>query len=93
MSTAWNVTKVRLRDSIPIIAATLSGPPTDPFTRKSVHEGKSKPDSDNIAKLIGDALNGIAWVDDTSIVRLSIQKVFRESAGLSVAVSVIGAGA
>ena len=52
-----------------------------------------KPDSDNIAKLIGDSLNGVVWVDDTSIVRLSIQKVFRESAGLSVAVSVIGGAA
>lgn len=40
---SWNVTKVRLRDSIPIIGAELRGPPTDPFVRKVVHEGKSKP--------------------------------------------------
>lgn len=33
-----------------------------------------KPDADNIAKLVLDALNGVAWVDDTQIVRLLVDK-------------------
>jgi len=33
-----------------------------------------KPDADNIAKIIMDALNGIAWRDDSQINNLSISK-------------------
>ena len=37
-----------------------------------------KPDADNIAKSICDALNGIAYKDDTQIVMLNILKAFTE---------------
>jgi Holliday junction resolvase RusA-like endonuclease len=37
-----------------------------------------KPDSDNIAKVICDALNGVAYHDDTQVVRLEVRKVFTE---------------
>ena len=30
-----------------------------------------KPDIDNVAKLVGDALNGIAWADDAQIARIT----------------------
>jgi len=33
-----------------------------------------RPDADNMAKLVMDALNGIAWVDDAQITDLSVQK-------------------
>lgn len=33
-----------------------------------------KPDADNMAKLIADALNGIVWKDDSQIVDLSVIK-------------------
>jgi Holliday junction resolvase RusA-like endonuclease len=33
-----------------------------------------KPDSDNIAKVICDALNGVAYGDDTQIVKLVVNK-------------------
>lgn len=33
-----------------------------------------KPDCDNIAKVILDALNGIAYLDDRQVVRLSVEK-------------------
>ena len=33
-----------------------------------------KPDSDNIAKVICDALNGVAYADDTQIVKLVVNK-------------------
>lgn len=36
-----------------------------------------KPDADNIAKLVLDALNGTAWVDDTQVTNLQVIKVDR----------------
>lgn len=35
-----------------------------------------KPDCDNIAKIICDALNGIAWTDDSKITDLSVKKTY-----------------
>lgn len=40
----------------------------------------SKPDLDNCAKLIADALNGIVWKDDKQIVRMEIRKHYAETA-------------
>ena len=37
-----------------------------------------KPDADNIVKIICDALNGIAYKDDTQVVELEITKVYGE---------------
>ena len=37
-----------------------------------------KPDADNIAKVVCDALNGIAYGDDTQVVRLEIRKVYTD---------------
>ena len=38
----------------------------------------SRPDIDNLAKIVMDALNGIAYVDDAQIVQLVINKVYSE---------------
>lgn len=35
-----------------------------------------KPDADNLAKAVMDALNGVAWVDDSQVVRVSIYKEY-----------------
>ena len=37
----------------------------------------AKPDADNIAKLVLDALNGVAWADDTQVTDLTVQKMGR----------------
>lgn len=37
-----------------------------------------KPDADNIAKVICDALNGVAYHDDTQVVKLSVRKAYTE---------------
>ena len=37
-----------------------------------------KPDVDNIAKLVLDALNGVAWVDDTQVIAIAVQKLPRD---------------
>lgn len=37
---------------------------------------RKKPDTDNIAKAVLDALNGLAYVDDAQVVRLHVSKVW-----------------
>lgn len=37
-----------------------------------------KPDCDNIAKIILDSLNGIAYYDDSQVVRLNVEKRYAE---------------
>lgn len=39
---------------------------------------KKKPDTDNIAKICLDALNGIAYPDDSQVVELLVQKFYSE---------------
>lgn len=40
----------------------------------------SKPDIDNCLKLIADALNGIAWRDDSQIVGVRVRKIYADAA-------------
>jgi Holliday junction resolvase RusA-like endonuclease len=35
-----------------------------------------KPDTDNYAKIVGDALNGVVWVDDSQVVDLHARKKY-----------------
>jgi Holliday junction resolvase RusA-like endonuclease len=44
----------------------------------------SKPDIDNIAKAVADGGNGVAWVDDKQIVRLTMTKRYGEVPGVAV---------
>ena len=61
--------------------------------RKRAAEGKikpcKKPDSDNIAKAILDALNGVAYYDDSQIVELTIKKEYGEAARVEVELNAI----
>lgn len=45
---------------------------------------KRKPDADNIAKAVCDALNGIAYRDDAQITCLIVEKQYSERAGVTV---------
>jgi Holliday junction resolvase RusA-like endonuclease len=38
-----------------------------------------KPDADNVAKVICDALNGVAYHDDTQIISLEVKKAYTEA--------------
>lgn len=40
----------------------------------------SRPDIDNIAKIILDSLNGLAYKDDNQIVKLEVEKLYGEEA-------------
>lgn len=46
----------------------------------------SRPDSDNVVKAVCDALNGLAWEDDSQVCCLSVRKVYAAEPGLTVAV-------
>lgn len=43
-----------------------------------------KPDCDNIAKIILDALNKIAYKDDSQVIELSVKKLYSEKAKVLV---------
>lgn len=47
-----------------------------------------KPDLDNIAKLVGDSLNGICWKDDSQIASLDVARRFQDEQGESTAITV-----
>lgn len=51
-----------------------------------------KPDCDNIAKIILDALNKIAYKDDAQVVDLSVKKIYSEFAKVSVHIEEIKTG-
>lgn len=55
---------------------------TDGFIRPTV-----KPDCDNIAKNINDALNGIVYPDDKQIVTLTVRKWYNEIEKTTVRIS------
>lgn len=46
----------------------------------------SKPDGDNIAKCVGDALNKIVWADDSQIIMWQVLKVYSDFPRLRVSV-------
>lgn len=48
----------------------------------------SKPDSDNVAKAVYDALNGVVWNDDAQVVDGAQRKRYAETPGLRVFVTV-----
>lgn len=54
-----------------------------------IYPVKVKPDADNIAKIVLDALNGEAWRDDAEVTELSVKKVY-STAGNSVEVEITG---
>ena len=66
------------------VEATFAYPKA--FSRKQRgHWKTSKPDLDNIVKLVKDALNGIAWADDAQVARLlDCKKIYGEKQGLLI---------
>ena len=69
------------------IVATWPIPPSWPKKRREAATFKaSKPDADNVAKAIGDACNGIVWVDDSQVVDLRCVKRYGAVPGVVVEV-------
>lgn len=49
-----------------------------------------KPDLDNVAKLVYDALNGVAWYDDNAIVDTQVRKFYSDMPRVDVSIRVVG---
>jgi Holliday junction resolvase RusA-like endonuclease len=50
----------------------------------------AKPDGDNLAKQIGDALNRIAWMDDSQIADVRVTKIWGDRDETIVVIEAIG---
>lgn len=50
-----------------------------------------KPDADNVAKIILDGLNHVAWDDDTQVVEMMVMKRYSEEAMVAVVIEEINA--
>ena len=50
-----------------------------------------RPDLDNVAKLVQDAVNGVAYYDDSQIVELTVRKFFSEQPRTEVYIVEVGA--
>ena len=65
---------------------------TSKATRARMLDGElrplKKPDSDNIGKIICDALNGLAWEDDCQVQRLTVEKIWAEEPDVTVTIGV-----
>lgn len=55
--------------------------------REAAHWHTSRPDGDNIAKALGDGLNGVCWHDDSQVAVWRIVKCYGETPGLHVEVA------
>lgn len=71
------------------IIATYSRPKSH-FTTKGALTSRapscytSKPDLDNLVKMVGDALNGVLWNDDSQIIKCTALKVWGDREGVGV---------
>jgi Holliday junction resolvase RusA-like endonuclease len=51
-----------------------------------------RPDIDNVLKIITDALNGVAYLDDKQIIECSVNKCYAEAPAVLVTISELNAG-
>lgn len=65
---------------VPVRVSITTARPMPKSRPKRVEEEPDvyKPDVDNVAKLVLDALNGVAWADDTQVTTLTVQKFPRD---------------
>lgn len=69
------------------IVATYLVPPSWSKKRKAAAKWKtSKPDADNLSKIVKDALSKVAYVDDAQVAVLSVAKMYGPVASLLVTV-------
>lgn len=73
-----------------IVARFLPPKSTSKKRQREMLEGRElplkKPDMDNIVKVVADALNGVAYHDDTQIVYVAAKKCYSAMEGLDITV-------
>jgi Holliday junction resolvase RusA-like endonuclease len=75
----WQASKHQMIPKCPTSVTIACYLPKPPSTKKSVLLPIVKPDLDNCAKSILDALNGFAWADDNQITDLQICKRYGDA--------------
>lgn len=70
-----------------IVATYLAPGSWSDAKRRATMYRTSRPDVDNLTKLVSDALNGIAYVDDAQVVELLASKLYGERSEIFVRVS------
>lgn len=71
------------------IDATFEMPLSWSMKKRKASDGKwcmKKPDGDNIAKIVCDALNGIAYHDDAAVVLMSVMKRWGQDSSVAVVI-------
>ena len=48
---------------------------------------RHKPDADNIAKIVLDGLNGVAYKDDNQITKIEVKKLYNETSYIEVEIN------
>lgn len=82
VSRHWNIPLIRRPDQIEVTITAFMPIPRSWTKAKQAaaldgqHPHTSRPDADNLAKTVLDALNRLAWEDDSQIVRLIVEKRF-----------------
>jgi Holliday junction resolvase RusA-like endonuclease len=75
------------------IRATYRVPASWSKKRAATARGRTaRPDADNIAKIISDAMNEIVFADDAQVANLTVQKVYGVIAGVTVSAMQIDEG-
>lgn len=73
-----------------IVARFMPPASTSKKKQKQMLEGEilplKKPDMDNIVKVVADALNGVAYHDDTQVILVSAKKAYSAMEGLDITV-------
>lgn len=73
-----------------IVVRFLPAKSTSKKKQKQMLDGEilplKKPDIDNVVKVISDALNGVAYHDDTQVVSIKVKKVYSAVEGVDVVV-------
>ena len=80
--------KVRVQQQMPVPQSAIKA------KKSAMLEGRTypsaKPDLDNVVKAVLDALNGVAYKDDSRVVGLYSQKVYSDNPGVLVEISRMG---
>jgi Holliday junction resolvase RusA-like endonuclease len=72
------------------IRATYLVPSSWPKKRAAAAKWRtSKPDADNLAKIVADAMNAIVFADDAQVASLIVQKTYGPLAGVTVTATLL----
>jgi len=77
-------------ESVNVVIDLVFGRPKSHLRKSGLREGAPtlpRCDLDNCAKAVLDALNGVAWVDDTQVARLVVEKSYGVEGRTTVRIS------